>query len=49
MALLRPEDLAGGVGACWGAALAQLSGLGHDCAAEDVMVRACVLACVYVY
>ncbi|PNW71047.1 hypothetical protein CHLRE_17g744247v5 [Chlamydomonas reinhardtii] len=37
VALLRPEDLAGGVGACWGAALAQLSGLGHDCAAEDVM------------
>ncbi len=38
VALLRPEDVAAGVGACFTAALAQLSGL-QDAAAEDVMVR----------
>lgn len=37
VALLRPEDVAAGVGACFTAALAQLSGL-QDAAAEDVMV-----------
>ncbi|GLC43708.1 hypothetical protein PLESTM_001506800 [Pleodorina starrii] len=36
VALLRPEDLAAGVGGCFGSALAQLSGLG-DSAAEDVL------------
>ncbi|GFR49237.1 hypothetical protein Agub_g11236, partial [Astrephomene gubernaculifera] len=37
VALLRPEDLAGGVGGCFGAALAQLSGLAEAASAEDVM------------